>query len=451
MIVVIFRIGIDDTDTSSGYCTTFVATLLLEEALRLGFEIIDFPHLVRLNPNIPYKTRGNAAVALILKGEIEKVEILFKKFEEICEGLIDEKADKPNPVMAFYNGDQELLREFYNRCLVSEISIEETMGLARKLGIKFLALRGVRGLIGAIAAIGANLDEFTYELLAYRDPNDKGRERGLSYAKVLEMDRLFKKYTFHNIDEGKKRILITPHGRDPVLVGIRGSDPDKLIEAFKFLGIQAQRWLIFKTNQGTDAHLKEAMKNENFARYGVIYEEAKIKDRPKVMPGGHVILDCLIKGKHAEALVYSESGAMNKLARYLHEGDLVRIGGGIKEIGASKMTINVERIEILSLSDVYLRKRPVCARCGSRLKSAGSGKGLICKNCKIEIPFEFHILTKIERPLMEGQVLLPPPRSRRHLTKPIEGNYQGIRKEFSLDYFYSKFLFPQKESVVNLS
>jgi len=49
-------VGIDDTDSLKGGCTTYVATELVD---KLKYDLIGFPRLVRLNPNIPWKTRGN--------------------------------------------------------------------------------------------------------------------------------------------------------------------------------------------------------------------------------------------------------------------------------------------------------------------------------------------------------------------------------------------------------
>ena len=56
-------LGIDDTDSPKGGCTTWLLTELLREARREGIDLIGEPRLVRLNPNIPWKTRGNAALA----------------------------------------------------------------------------------------------------------------------------------------------------------------------------------------------------------------------------------------------------------------------------------------------------------------------------------------------------------------------------------------------------
>src|SRR3989442_10221594 len=55
-------LGVDDTDSLRGMCTTFLATELVR-ALR-AWDLIGYPRLVRLNPNIPWKTRGNGAICL---------------------------------------------------------------------------------------------------------------------------------------------------------------------------------------------------------------------------------------------------------------------------------------------------------------------------------------------------------------------------------------------------
>src|SRR5206468_7245663 len=56
-------IGVDDTDSLRGMCTTFLATEIIRE-LTEEFDLIGFPRLVRLNPNVPWKTRGNGAICL---------------------------------------------------------------------------------------------------------------------------------------------------------------------------------------------------------------------------------------------------------------------------------------------------------------------------------------------------------------------------------------------------
>ncbi|MCJ7699028.1 DNA-binding protein, partial [Candidatus Bathyarchaeota archaeon] len=63
----ILHIGLDDTDSTRRGCTTYVAAVLVEELEKLGACFIDYPNLVRLNPNVPWKTRGNGALCLRIR------------------------------------------------------------------------------------------------------------------------------------------------------------------------------------------------------------------------------------------------------------------------------------------------------------------------------------------------------------------------------------------------
>ncbi|HYY92168.1 MAG TPA: tRNA(Ile2) 2-agmatinylcytidine synthetase, partial [Candidatus Dormibacteraeota bacterium] len=68
-----FHIGIDDTDSESGGCTTYTAAVLFQELCKRGVQPSDFPWLVRLNPNIPWKTRGNGALSLHIVADEDKL------------------------------------------------------------------------------------------------------------------------------------------------------------------------------------------------------------------------------------------------------------------------------------------------------------------------------------------------------------------------------------------
>ena len=68
------HIGIDDTDSVKGGCTTWLATEIIKELS--DFDLIGSPRLVRLNPNVPWKTRGNGAVSFTFgKGKGNKKKI----------------------------------------------------------------------------------------------------------------------------------------------------------------------------------------------------------------------------------------------------------------------------------------------------------------------------------------------------------------------------------------
>src|SRR5271169_4619600 len=94
----IMIIGIDDTDSNEGMCTTYLGAILLEELQMYG-TIETLPFLVRLNPSIPYKTRGNAAIALKLKTNCpEKVTAyILSRIEE----LAHMDCEKTNPGVVF--------------------------------------------------------------------------------------------------------------------------------------------------------------------------------------------------------------------------------------------------------------------------------------------------------------------------------------------------------------
>src|SRR5581483_2560409 len=63
----VLHVAFDDTDSRAGRCTTHLGFKVAEHLKKMGVELVDYPLLIRLNPNIPWKTRGNGAVCLRLK------------------------------------------------------------------------------------------------------------------------------------------------------------------------------------------------------------------------------------------------------------------------------------------------------------------------------------------------------------------------------------------------
>ena len=83
------HIGFDDTDSTRQGCTTYVAALLVAELEKLNAKFLDYPRLVRLNPNVPWKTRGNGALCLT----IEHDEAVEEQIKEITVNLIEAHSD----------------------------------------------------------------------------------------------------------------------------------------------------------------------------------------------------------------------------------------------------------------------------------------------------------------------------------------------------------------------
>jgi tRNA(Ile2)-agmatinylcytidine synthase len=97
--------------------------------------------------------------------------------------------------------------------------------------------------------------------------------------------------------------------------------------------------------------------------------------------------------------------------RKLIEGDVVEVYGSMK-----KNTINLEKINILKLSEKFVEENPVCPMCSKRMESAGRNQGFRCRKCKTKALEK--VLKKVERDIEEGFYEVPPC-ARRHLSKPL--------------------------------
>src|SRR5260370_41265851 len=153
-----FHIGIDDTDSEKGGCTTYTATVLFQELLSQGFKPSDFPWLVRLNPNIPWKTRGNGALAIHFLVDEERIEEVQRIAMETVESTTDASTRGTDPAVAFLRGQVPgALPQSPTHSLHDRLSVREATTIARIAGAEVHALAGVRGMIGSLAAIGADL------------------------------------------------------------------------------------------------------------------------------------------------------------------------------------------------------------------------------------------------------------------------------------------------------
>ena len=260
---ILLYVGIDDTDSSTGMCTTYITCVIISKLKDCGFNITGHPRLIRLNPFARFKTRGNGATSfkLVLKSvkEVEEVKrIVLVNVQELSE-LQDERT---NPGVVFYHEDiTSELREFALEAIRNIVSIEDAENLLNKVGADFYKFKNGRGIIGALAAISCPLDDKTYELLTYRIPENYGKSRSINHESVREMDKNTYPETFDNLDHGY--IAIEPHTPCPVLYGIRSENPEILKSAKSIVKVSepVERSCIFLTNQHTDMHLQEVDKN----------------------------------------------------------------------------------------------------------------------------------------------------------------------------------------------
>ncbi|AWR97229.1 DUF1743 domain-containing protein [Acidianus sulfidivorans JP7] len=407
----IYAIGIDDHDSPKLGCTTHFATNLLKYFKILNIKILDFPYLIRLNPNIPWKTRGNAAIKILIDTDRDKKELIdiiwnesIEYVNKISKGFLYNR--KPG-IAIIENDKSEELFSFYKKAVSDVIPFKLALDLANKLGIE---IRGSRGIIGSLAAIGFR-GKITYELLTYRYEENWFKERKIDLDSLISFDEKYFPYVFGNVDYIKKKPLILSHGSDPVLYGIRGLEPKILmngLEEIKIIDEKIDKFMIFKSNQGTDAHVL----NPGDKPYQTVIKEVIVGDK-KILNGGDVIIKSL--KDNDIILVYKETGELNSLAKQLLEGDKITIIGAKKPSSIFGSIVEAERIEVNELNEKIHYSNPRCPVCGGPTESLGKNKGLRCKKCGYKFN-STKIISKMPREVSLG---VYQSRYYRHLTKPI--------------------------------
>ncbi len=424
-------VGIDDTDSSRGMCTTYIAALIAERMFKYA-ELIE-ARLVRLNPNIKFKTRGNGSVCLVFNTKekhLNKIkEIVLKTVEEYAM-LEDENT---NPGVAFYTGKiTNKLRKFYEKALRYIVDIKEAEKIANEHNIEIHKFKKGLGIIGAIAAIGSYFEDYTYELIAYRKKENWGKPRKIDAESVYIMDMLTFPLTFNNVDRENETVLIAPHTPCPVLYGIRGENVEVLKIASEIVKVHEDidRIMIFKTNQATDMHITE-VKIKDVKPYMSVATTGVVVEPPKTIEGGHVIFKIKDDTGSIYCAAYEPTKNFRKIVKKLNIGDKVKVFGGVRNINGM-LTVNLEKIEILEVAELYEIRNPRCPVCGKRMKSAGKNKGYRCKKCKTVSSEKEKI--KIKRDLKPG-IYSVPPVAMRHLSKPLyrlgKGEKDGEDRDIS--------------------
>jgi len=417
------HIGIDDTDSPKMGCTTYIAAILVEKLHKLGVSFLDYPNLIRLNPNVPWKTRGNGALCLRLRCDEPFVEVIVEQVVDDLEkhSDTDYKGTEPGAVFLFRNNVPVEIRTFARQTIQGIAQKTEALKLIKRFSAEAVGFKTGRGIIGALAAIGETLErDHTYELIAYRTPQNCGTSRKLDASSVLKMNKKTRPLTFNNVDPETGRVLITPRGPDPILYGIRGETPLVVKQAHEMVHSfePIERWVIFRTNHGTDAHLKMSNSIADVQPYESAIVQGTVSQQPYIVPRRHVIFS--IKNENViDCAAYAPTGSLQKIARMLIVGDLVEAYGGVRPASEKhSATINLEKLKILKLVQKNVFHNPLCPRCGRRMKSMGTGKGFRCDKCGLRS-------LKLKKNAVEEQrnikerTYITSPRSQRHLTKPL--------------------------------
>lgn len=397
---VIVRIGLDDTDHPEGGCTTYD----LNELSRLLIRDIDSAQeierrLVRLWPFAERRTRGNAALCLLISINTTDVETLYETLQHwIPEPDNSEIGSASRPAIVVGLGCPPA--SWYWETVRGYVALDDRLSSIEASDYRVIT-RSDRphGAIGASAAIAWPASEFTWELVAWRYPNRIGSPRAVDAELIGSMSVKYPG-TFANRDPTTGRCLIAPRTPCPVLYGIRGLNESSVIDAHNDLQSydsieDSIEYGTHRTNQCSDDHLENTF-------VGTVTSE------PVIGPGGHVSLTVMSMGKSETILAFKEGGPVNAEVRLMHAGDIIRWVG----LRSPDDSIHLERVCLIDPVPV-IKNRPKC--CGTAMKSGGKGSVLRCSKCEKKCKRSW-----VSNPLRNaGLWAEPPPSHRRHIAKPL--------------------------------
>ena len=397
------HVGIDDTDSLEGGCTTYLSSKVIAELSELI--LVGEPRLVRLNPNVPWKTRGNGAIALSFENNpsITDGEILSKILKVV------ESESSPSSQPGIIVSRNQLPRDLYWKGVRDILSQDTVREIIKETTFK--GLRGGRGLIGAACAIAWDFrkSDTTYELLAYRSKDTWGSPRQISQESVNTVSKF--DGVFSCMDNDGK-VSMVPHSPCPVLWGLRGTKSRSLMDGMKCLGPEKpEKSLLFLTNQGSDDHLQEKSLSEIKDGIGLKLE-GRVYSTPYSIRGGHRFFDLIDRDDNTvTCAAYEPSGDFRSKVDKLVPGDLLMVCGSL-----SHGTLNLEKFRVIKFANRYVKPpNPLCINCRARMHSAGKNAGYKCRVCNIKAPKPNH---KSVLPDLDNCWYEPPSSARRHLSKP---------------------------------
>lgn len=415
----VLHIGIDDTDSPSGMCTTFMGAILVERFVREGIRFVDFPYLVRLNPNVPFKTRGNGAVSLHLEVTMDEVEAITDILQ-LYLNLFSEKHGKSDPTAVIVTDPIDKLKMLYERSLREVVSPLLVEKLLKSLNAKVIGGKKKRGIVGAAASIGAyGISRYTYELVLYRSPKNKSERTGAEdLVKIIDM--LLRPAMHANVDYEKRRVIAVPHGPDPVIIGLRSVNPILLSSIMRRVAELSNAIIavVYKTNQGTGQHLLTPKRISRIRAYDSVRVYGRIAEKPHILRGGHIIFRLQDHTGELSCAVYRESGKLTRIAKRLRKGDLIEVGGGAVP-RTEGLTLNAEYIRVIRPLPILILENPKCPCCGHKTISLGKHKGYKCDKCGYRSR-TLRKSIKLLPPLLEPGLYFQSPASYRHLSIPSE-------------------------------
>jgi tRNA(Ile2)-agmatinylcytidine synthase len=398
-------IGIDDTDSPQGMCTTYLGAVLVRRLIHAHMQVKE-ARLVRLNPNVTWKTRGNAAIAFEVDGDADRA---FAIACATVEELSDLSCGNTNPGVVVTK--TRLDPAFYHKAVTDFCEIDEAVSILDAAGAQYRGWKNRRGLIGATAAVASELKDRTSEILVYRHTDRWGTPREVDRDCLFAAESATFPHTWDTVDTVNDVVVCVPHTPDPVLFGIRGESPAWVMRARQLIesephGIEQ----LYVTNQGTDAHLLPGTAGHlsDLLSYVV---PGVVTGKPETKEGGHVSFIMKDGGAEVRCMAYEPTKNFRHIIRQLVPGDSVIAVGSYK-----KGSINLEKIRVVSLARPTITRPPLCMACNKRMTSDGKGKGWKCKKCDARAGEPD--IEEIPRTLEAGWYEVPPT-ARRHLAKPL--------------------------------
>ncbi len=414
-------IGLDDTDSrEQGMCTTYLAARVAEHIRDAGGKVERLV-LVRLNPAIEHKTRGNAALCIHTDFDAESAFAIACESVELL-AVTDDQRTNPGVVVAS-NEVPKAVEAFARRAVKEPLTLNKARAHIESSGYRHAGWKNGRGLIGALAAVGAwqAFEEWTYEHIAYREAERRGTPRKIDYDSVFAAADWGYPTVWDTVDRGEGSAVCVPNAPGPILYGIRGDDSDTVRGvADRIESEPIERTELFVTNQGTDAHLHEGSLESVRGRQAYRLD-GTVSKPPKTRRGGHVFFE-LADGRLNEAarsLENNESlqcAAFEPTKRFRERVRALRVGDRLTVCGEiSDGTLKLEKFAVRDLSTTELVV-PQCPECGRSMKSAGRRQGYRCRDCGTSESGK--IERETERDLEFGWYEVPPC-ARRHIAKPL--------------------------------
>ena len=423
-------VAVDDTDSVKGNCTTFLATEIIRELSDL--DLIGNPRLVRLNPAVPWKTRGNGSLVMCFGkgvGERRRIGELegndFYCYDECTNEEPDSEKimERLIPLVDRYHEDDAdpglLISSvrpdisFYKRGVTTIMDRGEIDSELKRIGALTYTIGNGRGLIGATCGLAWIPEDSTFELLAYRERDRWGTPREFDPVSIRDMEHGFPT-TFNSWEDREEKVAMVPATPCPVLYGLRGDVEKDVIEAADTLRTEKRyRWFVFLTNQGTDDHIirdaDELIPNRSYLVKGRVMTSARH------IEGGHVFTDIETRSGVVTCGTYEPSKEFRLAFDQLIPGDEIEVMGEFRE---SPRTLNVEKLHVISTAeDVVKVSNPTCPSCGKKMDSIGKNQGYRCRRCHIKT--KDAVFEKNIRWIRPGWYE-PPTCARRHLSKPLK-------------------------------